>query len=278
MTQRKKWRDLTITDDYMFKLIMSYKRICKHLIERILGIEVKDIAYIENEYPLKSTHESKGVRLDVFVADTAGSRFVLEMQVRNYGAREIGRRSRFYQTTIDFDFLTTGEAYKDLGDAYVIFFCPFPLWGGERRVYTFENTCREDKNLTLQDGMTKVFLSSAGKPTDDIDPEVNDFLNYMNGILGDSPFIREIDEEIRRLKENGEKEELYMNFLMSINDDLIEARAEARKEGRAEGTEKTQISALKNLMKNLNLSLEKAMDALGIPSNDRAKYAAMIQN
>ena len=275
MTQRKKWRDLTITDDYMFKLIMSYKRICKHLIERILGIEVKDIAYIENEYPLKSTHESKGVRL---VADAAGSRFVLEMQVRNYGAREIGRRSRFYQTTIDFDFLTTGEAYKDLGDAYVIFFCPFPLWGGERRVYTFENTCREDKNLTLQDGMTKVFLSSAGKPTDDIDPEVNDFLNYMNGILGDSPFIREIDEEIRRLKENGEKEELYMNFLMSINDDLIEARAEARKEGRAEGTEKTQISALKNLMKNLNLSLEKAMDALGIPSNDRAKYAAMIQN
>ncbi len=278
MTQRKKWGDLTITDDYMFKLIMSYKRICKHLIERILGIEVKDIAYIENEYPLKSTHESKGVRLDVFVADAAGSRFVLEMQVRNYGAREIGRRSRFYQTTIDFDFLTTGEAYKDLGDAYVIFFCPFPLWGGARRVYTFENTCREDKELTLQDGMTKVFLSSAGKPTDDIDPEVNDFLNYMNGILGDSPFIREIDEEIRKLKENGEKEELYMNFLMSINDDLIEARAEVRKEGRAEGTEKTQISALKNLMKNLNLSLEKAMDALGIPSNDRAKYAAMIQN
>ena len=262
----------------MFKLIMSYKRICKHLIERILGIEVKDIAYIENEYPLKSTHESKGVRLDVFVADAAGSRFVLEMQVRNYGAREIGRRSRFYQTIIDFDFLTTGEAYKDLGDAYVIFFCPFPLWGGERRVYTFENICREDKELTLQDGMTKVFLSSAGKPTDDIDPEVNDFLNYMDGILGDSPFIREIDEEIRKLKENGEKEELYMNFLMSINDDLIEARAEARKEGRAEGTEKTQISALKNLMKNLNLSLEKAMDALGIPSNDRAKYAAMIQN
>ena len=278
MTQRKKWGDLTITDDYMFKLIMSYKRICKHLIERILGIEVKDIAYIENEYPLKSTHESKGVRLDVFVADAAGSRFVLEMQVRNYGARENGRRSRFYQTTIDFDFLTTGEAYKDLGDAYVIFFCPFPLWGGARRVYTFENTCREDKELTLQDGMTKVFLSSAGKPTDDIDPEVNDFLNYMNGILGDSPFIREIDEEIRKLKENGEKEELYMNFLMSINDDLIEARAEVRKEGRAEGTEKTQISALKNLMKNLNLSLEKAMDALGIPSNDRAKYAAMIQN
>ena len=175
-----------------------------------------------------------------------------EMQVRNYGAREIGRRSRFYQTTIDFDFLTAGEAYKDLGNAYVIFFCPFPLWGGARRVYTFENTCREDKNLTLQDGMTKVFLSSAGRPTDHIDPDVAAFLDYMNGILGDNPFIKEIDDEIHRLKENGEKEELYMNFLMSINDDLIEARAEARTEGRAEGRAEARESAAVKMLRRLS--------------------------
>ena len=57
----------------------------------------------------------------------------------------------------------------------------------------------------------------------------------MNGILVDNAFVKEIDAEIHRLKTNGEKEALYMNFLMSINDDLIEARAEARSAGRAEG-------------------------------------------
>jgi len=35
----------------------------------------------------------------------------------------------------------------------------------------------------------------------------------MNGILVDNAFVKEIDEEIHRLKTNGEKEALYMNFL-----------------------------------------------------------------
>jgi hypothetical protein len=278
LTQRKRWQDLTITDDFMFKLIMSYRRICKHLIERILHIKVRDIKYIETERVIKSSHSAKGVRLDVFVADDAGSRFILEMQVRSYGTREIARRSRFYQTTIDFDFLTAGEAYKDLGDAYVIFFCPFPLWGGARRIYTFESICSEDHAILPEDGMKKVFLSSAGNVTDDIDPDVNAFLDYMNGIRGDNAFVKEIDDEIKRIKKSGDKEEAYMNFLMSINDDLIEARAAALKEGREEGRETTQISALQNLMKNLNWSLEKAMEALNIPADDRIKYAAVLQH
>jgi|GEM_PF-6192873 len=37
----KDWKDLTISDDYMFKLIMSRKRICKQMLERILRIEIK---------------------------------------------------------------------------------------------------------------------------------------------------------------------------------------------------------------------------------------------
>lgn len=90
--------------------------------------------------------------------------------------------------------------------------------------------------------------------------------------------MKEIDDEIHRIKENGDKEESYIDFLMSINDDLIEARAAALKEGREEGRETTQISALQNLMKNLNCSLEKAMEALNIPADDRIKYAAVLQH
>ena len=29
----KPWEDLTIADDYMFKLVMSHKHICQHLLE-----------------------------------------------------------------------------------------------------------------------------------------------------------------------------------------------------------------------------------------------------
>ena len=45
----KPWEELTISDDYMFKLIMSRKRICKQMLERILHIEIKSLSYVETE-------------------------------------------------------------------------------------------------------------------------------------------------------------------------------------------------------------------------------------
>ena len=65
MYQIKDWQDLTIQDDYMFKLIMSRKRICKKMLEKILRISIDDLVYIEDEKSMKASYDSKGVRLDV---------------------------------------------------------------------------------------------------------------------------------------------------------------------------------------------------------------------
>ena len=48
----KPWRDLTITDDYMFKAVMKHPRICKRLIEKILNIKISHIYYLEYEKTL----------------------------------------------------------------------------------------------------------------------------------------------------------------------------------------------------------------------------------
>ena len=69
-------------------------------------------------------------------------------------------------------------------------------------------------------------------------------------------------------------------FHMSIDAwDINEAKyywkEEAREEGREEGMEKGVLISLKNLMKNMNLPLEKAMDVLQISGNDRKKYSGL---
>ena len=61
----KPWEDSTIQDDYMFKLFMRRKHICKTMIEKILRIKLADIHYIDEEKTVKPKYESKGVRLDV---------------------------------------------------------------------------------------------------------------------------------------------------------------------------------------------------------------------
>ena len=78
----KNWEDLTISDDYMFKLVMRRKRICKKMLERILKVKIFDITYLETEKSMTATPDSKGIRLDVYVEDDQHTVYNVEMQVR----------------------------------------------------------------------------------------------------------------------------------------------------------------------------------------------------
>ena len=44
-----KFANLTIQSDFIFKKVMSRKRICKHLLEELLQIEIADINYLEEK-------------------------------------------------------------------------------------------------------------------------------------------------------------------------------------------------------------------------------------
>ena len=48
-----KFENLTIQSDFIFKKVMSRKRICKHLLEELLQIEIADIKYLEAEKTLE---------------------------------------------------------------------------------------------------------------------------------------------------------------------------------------------------------------------------------
>ena len=62
----------------------------------------------------------------------------------------------------------------------------------------------------------------------------------------------------------------------------LEVRAEEAwedgiKAGLSRGVLETTISAIRSMMKNMGLSMEKAMDVLQIPDDERAKYAMLIK-
>ena len=78
-----KFKNLTIQSDFIFKKVMSRKRICKHLLEELLPIEIADINYIEAEKTLEPEYTSRGIRLDIIVADDKNTHYNLEMQVKN---------------------------------------------------------------------------------------------------------------------------------------------------------------------------------------------------
>lgn len=224
----KPWEDLTIQDDYMFKLVMRSKRICKTMIEKILRIKLTDIRYIEEEKTVKPRYESKGVRLDVYV-EGSGEVFEIEMQVRQPETGELSKRARYYQAMIDSERLMSGQKYKMLPTSYIIFICPFDPFQQSRHIYTFRNLCVEDTGLELNDKTTKVFVNSTGT-ANDVTPDVKAFLDYVNGVINDDAFVREIDDEILRVKAIEEERVKYMTYEMKIE----EERELAREEGKIE--------------------------------------------
>ena len=277
----KPWEELTIQDDYMFKLIMSVKRICLRLLQSILHVEIADIRYLETEKSVDARYQGKGVRMDVYVRDDANTVYNIEMQVRMPEGKSLFKRTRYYQSMIDADLLETGADYDDLNKTIIIFICPFDPFGKGRHIYTFRNFCAEDKTLELSDDATKIFLNAKGT-LNDVDESIKAFLDYVNGIVCNDPLVRAIDEEIRRIKEENEERVSYMTFAMKMMEErkegFKEGKAEGLAEGKAEGLAKGLVSSIRNMMRNMGVSLEKAMDVLQIPADERAKYATLVKD
>ena len=260
----KAWEDLTITDDYMFKLVMKHERFCKRLIEKILKIKIRSIDYLDDEKSLKFRYGGKGVRLDVYVEDDENTVYDIEMQVRDYGDKELAHRTRYHQSMIDVDALASGADYKELKKSFIIFLCPFSLFDGKRHLYTFRNTCIEDNAIELNDGTSKVFLCTEGK-LDDVSADVKAFLDYMKGLPVFDDFVKEIDGFIKEIKVKEEERVSYMTYEMKMR----EAQDDGKEEGIKEAILKT-IPMLKDLNISKDIVVQKIANTYSLTNEEAA--------
>ena len=271
MYQIKDWQDLTIQNDYMFKLIMSRKRICKKMLEKILRISIDDLVYIEDEKSMKASYDSKGVRLDVYVKDDKHTVYNIEIQVRKPENEGLYKRTRYYQSMIDGDLLKAGVDYDELNPTYIIFICPFEPFHEGRHMYTFRNYCTEDKDIELQDGTVRLFLNTKGT-MDDVEPDVKAFLEYVDGVMSPDEFVQEIDEAIRNVKTQESERVRYMTYTLKLKEERKIGHEAGFREGMEKGLEKglqkgTQKRKLETALKMLRngISMEIVLKCTNLP-------------
>lgn len=254
---KKTYDQLTIQDNFMFQKVMSDKNICIRVLNRLLNIDIKDISYIEKEKSLDVRLDSKGIRLDVYVNDEAGTVFNIEMQTTS-SMKELAKRIRYYQAVIDISLLGKGNLYKDLSNTYIIFICTFGIFTGNRHKYTFKEICLEDYDIHLNDGTTKMFLSTKGKMNDDIPKPLKIFLDYVDGKAPADNLTEEINKAVITAKNRTEWRRDFMTLQLLIEERELEAlekgigigiekgHAVGLNEGRAEAA--SEINALINIL------------------------------
>ncbi|WP_373217224.1 Rpn family recombination-promoting nuclease/putative transposase [Ruminococcus sp. 5_1_39BFAA] len=237
MTKRRKLKELTIKDNFMFGAVMIDEALCKEFLELVLGFPIEKVT-VDKEKSIIYHPEYKGIRLDITAADEKHTHYNIEMQVKK--KKNLGKRSRYYHSQIDMELLRTGKDYGELPDSYVIFICDFDPFGRKKYRYTYETMCKEDKEAYLDEGRHTIFLSTQGENEEEVPEELVKFLRYVrSGLDGNTAdfeddFVKRLQGAVRKVKESRDMEERYMLFEELIKEEREEAKAEGKAEGKAE--------------------------------------------
>ena len=151
------WEDLTFANNFLFcKIMESEPELCRRILEMLLNIEIEKLEPVQAERTMLETMESKTVRFDVYAKDKSR---VFDIEIQTTLSTNLPKRARYYQSVIDMDSLSQGENYSRLKDSYVIFLCLESPFKEKRPVYFFENICRDDSEIKLNDRAYKVFFN-----------------------------------------------------------------------------------------------------------------------
>lgn len=268
--REKKWQNLTLADDYLFSKIMSDKVLCSEMIHRIFpNLDVSSIEEIEPQKSEKLALHIHGVRFDIF---TRTAQAVIDFEAQNKKLDDLFKRPRAYQTVLTYDGLSLDTLkqsgnYKDLPDCYVVFICTFDPFKKGRHIYSFQNYCTEDKEITLGDGAYIVYLNTKGR-LNDVSPELKRFLDFVgkNEVSEEDSFIKALDQKVKEAKENTEWRREFMTLLTIEDEKFAEGRHIGQAEGEQRGRSEEKHSIYERLVAD-GMSVQKASMITGWNAN-----------
>lgn len=275
----KDFRNATISNNFMFRLVMEKPELCRQLLERILDTRISKIVYPEAEKSLEAQLTSKGIRLDIYVTLEDGTVIDVEMQAADSTKDTLAKRTRYYQSILDNDALKKGELYSKLRQTIIIFICTFDPFNRNFSRYTFSSRCHEDYKLSLEDGVCKIFLNTYGDKHR-ISRELANFMDYMNGSEPNDDFTRRLQAEVELQRDDDGRRMLYMTYSQTLLE--MEAKGieqgikQGFKQGIEQGIEAGMLKTLRDLVKDGMLSPAEAAKRAGMSIEEFGKAVSKL--
>ena len=225
---------ITIQNRFVFAAVMKEPKNSLPFLQRLFpNLDIREIRYIEAEKTTETTLEAKGVRFDVYLKDQEDRAFTLEMQVVNTG--DLPLRSRYYGSVMDIDIMKRGMLYEELPPTYVVFICPFDLFGLGLHRYSFQYKCMENDTIELNDRTTKIFLNTKSRKND-VPNELRAFLDYIDGVYEENKddYVDQLDEAVRIAKMDANQRRVIMTYEEELRYEVRHAaKAAAEKAAKA---------------------------------------------
>ena len=130
---------------------------CQYVLRILTGIKNLKVREVRPQYRV-SKIESHDAVLDVLAEDETGRLFDLEIQRAD--TLDHARRTRFYSSMIDSNYLEKGKTYSDLPEVYVIYVSETDLWKAGYTTYELEKKFRKS-NVSYDDGQHVLYINAA---------------------------------------------------------------------------------------------------------------------
>ena len=245
MSAEERWNSATIANNFIFyKVMKNNPDVCRELLEILLEMEIERI-HIYSEESIEVDFGSKGIRMDVFAKNETQA-FNIEMQASD--TKELPERARYYQGVMDVDNLKSGQKYRELKDSYVVFICIQDIFAKGLPVYTFENLCRENTEISLGDRTQKCFFIA-----DNCDKILNErqkaFLKLAIGQKGSDSFTRRIESLAEDAKHNIQWKRQYMEWERQRTYDYEDGREAGISQGISQGAHDATVRNATNFLR-----------------------------
>lgn len=194
----KSFKDLTMTDPFLFYEIMGEPENCKPLLEALLGQRLEEIS-------TRNEHDLLGVR--VSAESVHGTRYDISLQLPDM--RELGKRARASQAIMDGDALNMPDSLFDTLRSCIIMVCPEDPFGLGWAVYE-QSHALKGAEAKYDDGACVLFLNMKFK-AGNARETVRDFLHWLNKECNASvsPYLTQLEKAVQAYKSDPFMERAY---------------------------------------------------------------------
>ena len=251
-------RQLVPMDDIMFRKMAEDRLFCQEILRVIM--KDPDLEVIQN-IPQRSVTNLKGrsIILDAYCKLGDGREINIEVQKANDDDHQ--KRVRYNEALLTANITEPGTKFENVPNVCIIFISRFDVFKDGLPLYHVERVVKET-GKTVYNGFEEIYVNSAVNDGSDISELMEVF---TDGASYSDKFPR-TSEGKRRYRETEEGQQIMCDIMEKL-------AAEAREEGK----ESSKLDDIRNVMASFGVSLEKAMDSLKIPDEQRTLFASIIE-
>ena len=268
----KRISKLCLFDDDFMNIVFQNDKCVKLLLDIILDTDIR-ISDINIQHQLDNI-KGRTVIMDMYIIDEKGR--YINVEIQRDDSQAIAKRAGYHESLLKTNITSKQTKWKDISETYVIFITENDVLLGGLPIYHIERRI-EENGERFEDGAHIIYVNGRNEE----DTRLGRLMHDMRCTEVEDMYYEELREEARYYKED----EGGIEKMCKLFDEVEQRGIETGKRegillgqqiGEQKGIEMTRIASIQSLMKNLNLSIEEAMEALSIPTHDYEQYINLI--